>query len=332
MHTALDLSSLLLVVLGGLAALRFSRRLDGWSRRRDLQLIVLAAPVVSLALGIGGIYHFAGRACVLGTPPWDSAAALALPLAMGVVALGALGLALVRLALVGRFVACRGTQAGPGLQALAERIAERLGAPRPRVLVCSDARPLALTCGLWRPTLLLSVWLLQRLDRRELEAVLAHELAHAARRDYPVTWLATLLRDAFFYLPTSWMAHRQLQRDKELACDDLAIHTTKRPLALASALSKVWRQALGGPTLRTAQSLAGASALIEARIERLLAPSRPGIGRESSRARPDARPRCIALGIGAAALLGLVTVEVANAALVLAPMGCGPAAMLGKLM
>ena len=51
-------------------------------------------------------------------------------------------------------------------------------------------------------------------------------------------WLATVLRDAFFYLPTSWAAYRQLSHEKELICDDLAIGSTHRPLALASALAR----------------------------------------------------------------------------------------------
>jgi Zn-dependent protease with chaperone function len=41
------------------------------------------------------------------------------------------------------------------------------------------------------------------LDTQELETVLAHELAHHARRDSRITWWALLLRDAFCYLPTS---------------------------------------------------------------------------------------------------------------------------------
>ncbi len=84
-------------------------------------------------------------------------------------------------------------------------------------------------------------WMIEHLDRRELEAVLAHELEHAARHDSLVIWFATVLRDAFFYLPTSRVAYHQLQHEKELACDDLAVGVTHWPLALASALAKAWQ-------------------------------------------------------------------------------------------
>jgi len=323
-HTLFGLSSVLLVVVGSYLALGALRYLGGWSRRRDVQFLVLAAPAASLGLGLAGLHHFAGKICFLGAPPWDYDLGAALPLGMGLVALGAVGLGIARLVLMYRLVARSGVPAGPALQAWADELAEQLGAPRPHVRLCTHDGPLALTCGLFRPALLLSTWMIDHLDRRELESVLAHELAHAARRDYLVIWLATMLRDAFCYLPTSWAAYRQLQREKELACDDLAVGATHRPLALASALAKVWHQALGGTTLGTAQALVGTSESIEGRIERLLDTS------ELSLDKP--RPRRMALGVGAAALVGLLALETANVAVMLAPMGCGPASLLGKLV
>src|SRR5581483_10354282 len=157
-HTLLGLSSLLLVVLVGYLALAILRRLGGWARRRDLQLLVLAAPLVSLGLALGGLHHFAGRVCFLGAPPWDYAVAAALPFAMGAVAIGGLGLGMVRLALMARVVKRTGVAAGVELQGLAAGLAEQLGTARPRVRLCAYHRPLALTSGLWRPTLLVSTW------------------------------------------------------------------------------------------------------------------------------------------------------------------------------
>ena len=323
MHTLLGLSSVLLVVLGGSLALGILCRSDGWAQRRELQFLVLAAPVVSLGLGIGGLHHFAGQVCFLGAPPWDYTLGVALPLGMGLVALAALGLGLARLVLMDRLVRHKGWRADPDLQGLASRLAERVGVAPPRLLVCAYDRPLALACGLFSPTLLLSTWMVERLDQRELESVLAHELGHVARRDYLMVWLATVLRDAFFYLPTSWAAYRQLQREKEVACDDLAIAATNRPLALASALAKVWEQAVGRRTVAIAQSLVGAGGAIEGRIERLLAGPVP--------AAPASRSRSIAVGIGSLALVGLLMLEGVNVVVMLTPMGCGPASPLRTL-
>lgn len=326
MHTLLLLSSLLLAVLGGYLASGLLRRVGGWHRRRGVQVAALVAPLVSLGVGLGGLYHFAGRPCLLGAASWDVALARAVPLGMGLVALGALALGLLRLVLLNRVVARRSVVAPAEFQAVVARLADQLGGQRPRVLLCVYDRPLALVCGLWRPTVLVSTWMVERLDRRELESVLAHELAHVARRDYPLVWLATTLRDAFFYLPTSWAVYRQLQHEKELACDDLAVRATNRPLALASALAKVWQDAVSGPRLEGAQLLVGTGGPpIEGRIERLLAPPGPSGNADSRHARPVVR------NLGGAALATFLAFEGVNLAIMLAPMGCGPAAALGRL-
>jgi hypothetical protein len=342
-HTLVGLSSLVLVVVGGYLVLgllsarrspsrpdesgRSSRQaprsLTGWSRRRDLQFVVLAAPVVGLGVSLGGLQHFSDRACLLSAPSWDYILGLGVPLGLGLIALGGLGLGVARLALMQRLVARSGLPAPPELQARADDLADRLGTRHSRVLLRACGRPLALTSGLLRPTLLLSTWMIDHLDDHELESVAAHELSHVARRDYLVIWLATVLRDAFFYLPTSWMAYRQLQREKELACDDLAVGATNRPLALASALAKVWQQALSGPALRGAQPLTGAGETLETRIQRLLAGARPASTRATSRA--------LALAIGISSFVGLLALEATNLAIMLAPMGCGPMTTLARL-
>lgn len=324
MHTLLALSSLLLVLFASALALAFLRRVGHWTQRRNLQVLILVVPVVSLTLGLGGLHHFAGRACFLTAPAWDYALGVASPLLMGLIALLGLGLGVVRLVLLAWVMRRREIPAGPRMETLAADLAERLGASRPRVRLCAYDRPLALTYGLWQPTVLLSAWMLRQLDAGELEAVLAHELGHVARRDYLLVWLATVLRDAFCYLPTSWAAYRQLQQDNEQACDELAVGVTQKPLALASALTKVWQHALDGPMRGPAQALSGAGDTLEWRITRLL--------NAPTSAAPPPRARLLALSIGAAGLIGLIALQAVNVAVMLAPMGCGPATSLWRIV
>jgi len=132
-HTLLALSALFLVLLVGALALRLLPRLTDWEGRRQVQLLVLAAPVVSLGVGLGALSHFAGPVCFVGAPSWDYTLGVALPLGMAGVALCSLALGLVRLALMARIFAYRGTPAHPELLALADRMAGQVGAPQPRV-------------------------------------------------------------------------------------------------------------------------------------------------------------------------------------------------------
>ncbi len=164
------------------------------------------------------------------------------------------------------------------------------------------------------------------LDQRELEAVLTHELGHVARRDYLVIWLATMLRDAFFYIPVSWSAYRQLQQEKELACDDTVVNTIHRPLALASALAKVLLHAVEEPQLTrlaVVQSLVRVDEPVNSRIERLLASPQP--------ATSACYARKSGLRTSIFALAGLLLLEGINLSVILALMGCGPALLIGKL-
>ncbi len=315
MNAFLSLSSILLVTLGSYLTIGTLHHLGDWSQRRKVQCFVLAAPLVSLGIGVSGL-------CLRGIAPWDSLLGVALPLTMVTVALGAIGLGLVRLGLMAHVIARSRGIADPELQALTDGLAQRfgLGSTRPRVLLRIYHRPLACTCGLWQPRILLSTWMIEHLDHRELEAVLAHELEHVARHDYFVTWLATVLRDAFFYIPTSWIAHRQLDQEKELACDDLVIGITHRPLALASALTKVWLHSMNEPLnvkLSAAQSIAGAKETINCRIERLLT--------KTEIPEKKHRSRAVAVHMSISALIVLLLPAAANTILMLVLMGCGPA-------
>ncbi len=310
------------LLVGGVLLALLARTVD-WPRRRGVQLLILIAPLAGLVLAIAGLHHARGHTCRLGPLPWEYRLDTVLATGIGAIAAAGLGAGLVRLVLMDRVMRRRGYPARPELQQLVADLGARLGVPVPRVVVCLSDQPLALTYGVVRPTILLSTWLIERLDREELEAVIAHELAHVARRDFVLAWLATVLRDAFFYLPTSRIAHHQLLREKEPACDELALRATARPLALASALAKVWQKALDTSPAAMAQAFAEPGTSIEQRINRLLEQPRRQVS--------HARAPMVALTAGAGGLASLLIIEAANLAVLLTPFGCGPGTPLGRL-
>lgn len=319
MHLLLLLSSVLLTAFAAHVLLRLQARARGWERRRATQLAALLMPALGLGVGLAGLYHFASQVCFLGAPPWEVTTGGTLAFLMTGIALGALGLGVFRLLLMNRSIGHKGEPAGPELQGLADGLAWRLGAGPPRILVCDYARPFALTIGLFRPAVLLSTGLVKRLKRAELEAVLAHEMAHVARRDYLFTWVGATLRDAFFYLPTSRKAFRQVQQDKEAASDDVARWLTDRPLALASALVKVWQPDAAAVAV-PAQPLTEGNEAVEARVHRLLDGPEP--------AEPEPAGKAT-LGLAASGTAGLLAVQALGWAALLVPMGCGAILPLG---
>lgn len=249
-----------------------------WAWRREAALAVLATPALSLilgfgaALGLGADAPCATLACGSGGNVLR-VMGLTAALALGALALGGIAAMGARLRRVSRRTARTTTPAVTALQVRADRLAERLRLPgylRPAVRISPLDGPEALTRGTLRPVIVLSSWMLTRLDPGELDTVLAHELAHIARRDQLVACLALLLRAAFWFVPTSDIAWQALREERELACDDLAVRLTRQPLYLAGALAKVWRAALVPPVELLAQPLVGAHAVIERRITRLL--------------------------------------------------------------
>lgn len=269
MSLALSLSAFLLILLGNAILLYQQRSIHNWSQRRIVQLAILTMPTLLLLLNL----------CMFGIISWRFSPASVLLLGGAGIAGMAVVLAFLRLFLL-HWTLRRQTRqtimASVALQQQVEHIIQQgqMVLPRvPHIRIAASQRPLAFTYGFRQPTIVLSTWMLHQLDARELETVLAHELIHAVRHDALVMWLATLLRDAFFYLPTSWLAYGQLQREKELACDEQAAQCTHRPLALAGALTKVWLHALDSSSLARSslvQSLMQAKESLQGRIERLL--------------------------------------------------------------
>ncbi len=82
-----------------------------------------------------------------------------------------------------------------------------------------------------------------RLPEEEQESLLAHELAHVARRDPLWLLISRALERVFFFQPLHRLARRRLQQIAEFRCDDWAAEATGRPLSLARCLTEVagWR-------------------------------------------------------------------------------------------
>lgn len=108
------------------------------------------------------------------------------------------------------------------------------------------------------------------LDAEQQRGLLAHELAHLARRD-PL-WLdaASLIERVFFFQPLNRLARRELQHNAEYICDDWAASRTGSGEPLARCLARVahWIEAspLGVPMAGMAEQ----RSMLVTRIARLL--------------------------------------------------------------
>jgi len=160
-------------------------------------------------------------------------------------------------------------ETAPELYQLSTSVAAMVGVPVPTVAISDRAAPEAMVVG-FRPSdihLVLSTGTIESLEPAELEAVIAHELAHVKNRDAMVMTalsapvvLADGLRSridrlenpqgwAILTVPLSlissavWVGGRaitaRLSRHRELAADRAAAAVTGSPSTLAAALRKL---------------------------------------------------------------------------------------------
>src|SRR5665213_406646 len=149
--------------------------------------------------------------------------------------------------------------------------------------------------GYVKPFILLPASIATSLSTEEVEAILLHELAHIKRNDYLINLIQQVMSVLLFFNPFAQLIGRIINRERENACDDIVIESTKKPIVYAHALLKLeesrtqqWQIALAA-TGKTKYHLLN-------RIERIMKTKKP-IG--------NARHILLALVILTASITGL---------------------------
>jgi beta-lactamase regulating signal transducer with metallopeptidase domain len=149
---------------------------------------------------------------------------------------------------------------------------------RAGMLVVPFAEPHAFVVGMLRPQIYFSQGLLTTAGSRDLPSVLAHERAHANRRD-PLRRLVASLALAHHLPGVAAALERRLARAHEMAADADAARVIGDRGRIAEVLVHFARLRISQPALSGAASWLGGD--LETRVRRLLAP-------EAQRNRPSA--------------------------------------------
>jgi beta-lactamase regulating signal transducer with metallopeptidase domain len=99
--------------------------------------------------------------------------------------------------------------------------------------------------GWFRPVVFLPVSALTGLSESQLEAVIAHELAHIQRLDAFVNVFQVCVETLLFYHPAIWWMNKRIRAEREHCCDEIAVALCGDPVEYARALTLMeeWRSA-----------------------------------------------------------------------------------------
>lgn len=138
-----------------------------------------------------------------------------------------------------------------------------------RALISSEvASPMA--AGLFRPAILLPERLLTELDDDELEQIRLHETAHLLRRDDIALLVQRTIEALFALHPVVRWITRQIDLEREIACDDFVVEQTGQARPYASCLTRVVEIADGVRSSIVAAAATEERSHLARRIEMLL--------------------------------------------------------------
>ena len=125
------------------------------------------------------------------------------------------------------------------IQALMNTLIEKTRMPATIKLLESARATVPMTIGWIKPVVLLPVGIASGLTINQLEAILAHELAHIKRYDYLVNIFQNFVEILFFFHPATWFISGKVRDERENCCDDFAVEICGDSLVLAKALTQV---------------------------------------------------------------------------------------------
>jgi beta-lactamase regulating signal transducer with metallopeptidase domain len=236
-----------------------------------------ASPMLAGVHGVVGHAPFVTLGALPDVATWPASFDSRLPLVVALWSAGASVLLLRNAAGVAWIATLRAaaqdTQTGQQWQRRLDALAAHFELVRAPVLRLVDRLDSPASAGWLRPVVLLPVALVLRMPVDQLDALLAHELAHIRRNDYLVNLLQSVVEALLFYHPAVWWLSREIRRERECIADRLAADVTGSPRTLAIALSALseWSDA-HCPSPQFAQAAHGGHLM--SRIEHLIRPDR----------------------------------------------------------
>lgn len=117
-----------------------------------------------------------------------------------------------------------------------EFLAKKLPVKRVVQLMESALVQVPVVVGHFKPLILMPVGAINGLTVEQVEAILAHELAHIARNDYFLNVVQSVIEALLYFNPAVWWISANIRTERENCCDDTAVQLCGNSLEYAKAL------------------------------------------------------------------------------------------------
>ncbi|MDB5324618.1 MAG: peptidase, partial [Phycisphaerales bacterium] len=199
---------------------------------------------------------------------------------------------------IGLWAICRSTRTAANPDAVdLERwlqIARSIGVHRLVRYGISDCVQVPMTVGWLKPAIYVPIQLSTHFSVEEIDAMVAHELAHIRRYDFFFNQIQVILESLLYFHPCMWLLSNRIRRDRELCCDAVAVTSCGDSRLFQKALVRLadlrWT-----PQWRLAPAIAGGSL-----VERVAALARP-----SSQVQKSPSSLVVAIVLGGACLAAM---------------------------
>ncbi|HEC44837.1 MAG TPA: hypothetical protein ENI20_18640 [Bacteroides sp.] len=166
-----------------------------------------------------------------------------------------------------------------GVSPLSGQLADRFvslvrnsGIRRKLSFMVSQGISVTMVIGVFKPVILIPAGIISLMPIEQLEAVVAHEIAHIRRYDFLINIFQSLIEALFFYHPVVWLLSSHIRQEREKCCDDYAMSVCGRLSIYARALAGLGE--FQARTVIPAVALSGNKNRVLNRVERLINPKK----------------------------------------------------------
>ncbi len=125
--------------------------------------------------------------------------------------------------------------------------------------------------GWLKPVVLVPASCFLQMNPSQLETVIAHELLHIKRFDYPVNFIQSFVEILFFYHPCVWWISAKIRQERECACDDAVLQMLENArFTYANALANLEAYRLTAKQNEPQLNVAANGGKLMNRIERII--------------------------------------------------------------